>query len=88
MTMFLPFCPYFPLMLWKVVFDRVIQMFFHHSCRDLIHVRIRWLEVFLQEIFDVFVRNCTICWIPLMHESLDFHRLLLYIAKEYRSFQE
>ena len=63
-------------------------MFFHHSCRDLIHVRIRWLEVFLQENFDVFVRNRTICGIPLMDKSLHFHWLVLYIVKECKRFQE
>ena len=80
--MLLPFCPYFPFMLRKVISDWVLEMFFHHSCRDFIDLRIRWFEVFLQEISDVFVRNRTICGIPLMNKSLYFHWLLLHIVKK------
>ena len=80
--MLLPFCPYFPLMLRNVISDWVIQMLFHHSCRDFIHDHIRWFGVFLQEIFVVFVRNCTICGILLMNKSLYFHWMLLHIVKK------
>ena len=79
-TMCLPFRPYFLLTLREVVSDWVIQMLFHYYCRGFIHICTRRFEVFLQEIFDVFVRNCTICGIPLMDESLYFHWLPLHIV--------